>query len=363
LSYRIFIINNKEIGAILASHSSETIRAVKAIETMHLSEKRYRTFFERSSDAIFMINAHSGIILNANKATENLVGYTVETIVNNSIKKIIPDYTTDLLKQAWKLKQSIDIGEIVFRGADDIEKTAIMTAFTLEDEEIIVVIAQEITQRKIAQKSLERSEKEYRSTLDNLSIGIVVYDSNRNIILSNPAVQKILELSEDEIMQSNIDGSALKYFNEDSTQLQIEDSPVNIVLKSKKHLSNVIVGITSKNHASIIWVNVNAIPIFYQNGEIEKIIVNFIDITDQKNAEAEKKKLESQLRKSQKLETMGTLAGGIAHDFNNILSPIIGYSELAMFKLKKDDSLYLYIELILQGANRAKDLVEQFFFA
>ena len=65
------------------------------------------------------------------------------------------------------------------------------------------------------------------------------------------------------------------------------------------------------------------------SGKVRRFVGSAIDITARKNAEAEKERLEVQLRQSQKMEAMGTLAGGIAHDFNNILGAILGYGELA----------------------------------
>jgi len=59
------------------------------------------------------------------------------------------------------------------------------------------------------------------------------------------------------------------------------------------------------------------------------------------------------------MEAIGTLAGGIAHDFNNILTPIIIYSEMALYDLPEDNSLRYPLEQIIQASNRAKDLVKQ----
>jgi two-component system cell cycle sensor histidine kinase/response regulator CckA len=83
------------------------------------------------------------------------------------------------------------------------------------------------------------------------------------------------------------------------------------------------------------------------------------DISDRKAAEEERQKLEAQLRQAQKLEAIGTLAGGIAHDFNNILSVIFGNVELA--RLGDDDPLKRRkrLDLVLIGAQRAKELVQQ----
>ena len=78
-----------------------------------------------------------------------------------------------------------------------------------------------------------------------------------------------------------------------------------------------------------------------------------------KRAEEEKDKLENQLLRTQKLETIGTLAGGIAHDFNNILSPILGYSDMVMSELSPSDPMFQEMEEIMKAGYRAKDLVEQ----
>tara|TARA_R110002072_G_scaffold31735_12_gene97634 strand:+ start:6727 stop:9039 length:2313 start_codon:yes stop_codon:yes gene_type:complete len=83
------------------------------------------------------------------------------------------------------------------------------------------------------------------------------------------------------------------------------------------------------------------------------------NITEQVEAEQEKQRLEEQLIQSQKMESIGTLAGGIAHDFNNILTPILGYTDVALAELGPDSPIRPTLEEVLHGSLRAKDLVEQ----
>jgi len=84
-----------------------------------------------------------------------------------------------------------------------------------------------------------------------------------------------------------------------------------------------------------------------------------IDITDRKKEEENKQQLESSLRKSQRIETIGTLAGGIAHDFNNILMPILGYAEMGINSIAEKEPLHDYFSEIMLAAERARNLVEQ----
>lgn len=83
------------------------------------------------------------------------------------------------------------------------------------------------------------------------------------------------------------------------------------------------------------------------------------DMTSQYKADEEKKKLESQLLESQKLEAIGTLAGGIAHDFNNILASCIGYAELCLDDAEDGSLLYRNLQQVLISGLRAKELVHQ----
>lgn len=84
-----------------------------------------------------------------------------------------------------------------------------------------------------------------------------------------------------------------------------------------------------------------------------------IDITASKKAEHDKLALEEQLRQSQRLEALGTLAGGIAHDFNNILGGILGYTDLALGELSDRSSAGQYLKRVHTSAHRAKDLIKQ----
>ncbi|EKD37564.1 MAG: PAS/PAC sensor hybrid histidine kinase, partial [uncultured bacterium] len=91
----------------------------------------------------------------------------------------------------------------------------------------------------------------------------------------------------------------------------------------------------------------------YTDEKKEQYIVGIIsDIT-------ERKKLEGELRQSQKMETVGLLAGGIAHDFNNLLTPILGYTDLLILGVAEGDQRRIKLQQIKQAGERARDLTQR----
>jgi len=94
------------------------------------------------------------------------------------------------------------------------------------------------------------------------------------------------------------------------------------------------------------------------NGE-SVLLETFVDITERKQVEQEKVKLEAQLQQVQKMESIGSLASGIAHDLNNILFPISGLSEMLLDDIPHGSPEYKSIEQIHKSAQRGSDLVKQ----
>ena len=107
------------------------------------------------------------------------------------------------------------------------------------------------------------------------------------------------------------------------------------------------------------WFYDRGVALRNDDGRPYRVAGSIEDITERKNAQAERDRLEVQLRQAQKLEAIGTLAGGVAHDFNNILAAILGYGDMAQKAATEGTPLRRYIDAAMSAGFRAKALVER----
>lgn len=162
-----------------------------------------------------------------------------------------------------------------------------------------------ISERTKAEDLLRESEKEYRATLDNLVVGVVVHASDTSIIFSNPAATIILGLTSDKMSGKEVLDPIWNFIHEDLSIVGVEDYPVSKVLSTQEPLFDSIYGIQSSDQNHITWVIVNAIPVFSACGDVEKVIVNFLDYTERKQAEALLRQNETLLNTTQRLAKIG----------------------------------------------------------
>lgn len=108
-----------------------------------------------------------------------------------------------------------------------------------------------------------------------------------------------------------------------------------------------------------VWIDCLVRPEFDPAGEVKAVIAAARDITERKQAEKERARLEGQLLQAMKMEAVGRLAGGVAHDFNNLLTSIIGNVQLALLDLHPGEPLAGTIGEIGKAADSAVSLTRQ----
>ncbi len=197
-------------------------------------------------------------------------------------------------------------------------------------------------------KALLATTNRYRTLFENAGDAIFVLDMRGKVLDANRIACERLGYTRRELLELNWENIEPPEKNE-----HVKDRMERIRLEG--HL--IFETAHKRKDGTMVPIEVSSRVIEYDNEPTVLTIAR--DISERKEAEKEKARLQSQLRQAQKMEAIGTLAGGIAHDFNNILTPISGYTELAMRKIPAGGRARNNLEQVLAGVQRAKSLVQQ----
>ena len=206
-----------------------------------------------------------------------------------------------------------------------------------------------ILERKEAEAAHRASEERLQSILDNAPTVVYVKDVKGRFLTVNRRFEELFGVRREELLASGTDDTlpdeTAELFRHHDESILEEGKPLEFEEK-------IFQDGDERTYLSVKF------PLFGPRGKIHAVGSFSNDITERKQAEEEREILEAQLRQSKKLETIGTLAGGIAHDFNNILSPILGFTEMALEELSPDSQAYADLQHVVTAAERAKDLVQ-----
>ncbi|MCK5542036.1 MAG: PAS domain S-box protein [Desulfobacterales bacterium] len=213
-------------------------------------------------------------------------------------------------------------------------------------------------EKQLRNTSFELIEREklYKDLYENAPNAYLTIDKNGIIIKCNKTIENLITYTKKELFGKLISEyffnkedqeNTLKYFYE--------------LLKKENSIKDYEIEIKHKQNYSL-WVSISIEAIKDIKDNLLEYRVIAADISKRKNAEKEKTKLEEQLRQSQKMEAVGTLAGGIAHDFNNILQAINGFTEIMILDRDETDPDYLHLSAIDKSVERAGQLIRKLLF-
>ena len=276
-------------------------KQLKHNEVLLESDKAHRDVLEASIDLICVVD-RNGKILFVNHASKKFYGLSAKKCLGKSIF----DFTHPEDKEQTRTKfvewensknnhfhlenRQINISGKIFetewsinierKGREIIKITSIIRDIT----------EQNITHQKLinAKEYAEESEERFRLLMQNMEAGIVVHAADSSIILNNTLASEILGLSDDQMRGKKAIDPAWKFVKPDKSPLPFTEYPVNQIISSKKAIRNDLFGISQPHKDDIVWVKINGYPEFSNTGEITKIVVSFIDITEQKQSEEKK---------------------------------------------------------------------------
>jgi PAS domain S-box-containing protein len=209
-----------------------------------------------------------------------------------------------------------------------------------------------LNKRRLADKALMESEVKYRSIVEGLEEGYFEIDLDGNLTFFNDPLCKILDYE-----RSDLEGKNIRTFTSPTTirkmdqiYAQVKKSGDPIQVTDYDSIDRAGREIALELTASLLR-DTSGSPMGFR-GVLR-------DVSDRKEAEAEKKKLEIQVQQAQKMESIGTLAGGIAHDFNNILMGIQGNASLMAIKTDTSHPIYEKIKNIETYVENGTELTRQ----
>ncbi|BAY98253.1 multi-sensor hybrid histidine kinase [Tolypothrix tenuis PCC 7101] len=308
------------------------------------SEAKYRCIVETAIEGVWAVDAEGKTTL-VNQQMASMLGYTIEEMQAKSLFEFMDAQGKAIALQYWQRRQPgiKEQHDFKFCDRNGRDVWAIVSGTPMFDENGEYIgglgMITDITERKQAEQKM----REQAALIDIATDAIFVTNLHNKILFWSLGSERLYGFDAAEAIEK----TAQELFNDDASQLA---AAMNSTLE-KGCWRGELEQVTKAGTKIIVesrWTLVQE-----ESGQPKSILIVNTDIT-------EKKSLEKQFLRAQRLESLGTLASGIAHDLNNIFTPILSISQLLPLRIPAVDSkTQELVEVLTKSAKRGSDLVKQ----
>ena len=339
------VMPSPDSNMVLISVADITARK-RIEEELFNSREQYRLFMENSGDAIFLYDAQTQRVIEANPKAEELTGRSADQIIGMKQYELHPPEEYGYHKKLFQthIEGSSDSPEtdiaLLHISGDRIPVQITASRTTIKGRTIIQRIYHDMRKRVKA----EEQRRLLATAVEQAAESVVITDPKGKIEYVNPSFERVTGYSRREVLGKS--PGILKSGKMESYHYKIlwETILAGKVWRGKF--------INRKKDGSLFTEEQTIAPVQDDKGKISHFVSVKRDITKQN----ELKKI---VRQTQKMQAIGTLAGGIAHDFNNILTAILGFAELSVLQCGENQLLKSNLTEIITASERAGQLIKQ----
>ncbi len=313
------------------------------------TENQYRYLVDSTTDSLYLVDEKCRYIFMNNNhiqrlklPLENIIGHSYDEFHSAEQSKEF----AERIKEVYTTNKSVQDEHQSHRESDYFLRTFSPVRDPIDNKKIIAVaiVSKNITERRLAEEALRKSEEKYRLLIENSNEAIFIIMDGK-IKYANLHTEQMIGYGMEEL--SSISFINLVVSEDRNMVLELQEG----CLQGENPSINYSFRIINKQGVTL-WVETNSVGMNWDN---EPAILNSMrNMTKQKRTEA-------RLFQAQKMESIGTLAGGIAHDFNNLLMGIQGHASLALLHMEPQNANFEHLKtietLVMSGADLTKQLL------
>jgi len=319
---------------------------------LSICKEKFQKIFRYSPASIVISEFDSAKVVDINKSFKRVMGYSYKDVIGKNVLEI---NIWKNISDREKIMSLLPLQGYVHQPQLELYKKSGEVAIvdchfsTIKVEDVRYVISHFLDVTNIVQ-----TEQRFTAMFNSIPDAVMFADSDRRIVLNNPAVHTMFGYSNEELVGNSTEmlyADKNDYFEQGKRRYRIGPGAEKKSYEVKYR----------RKDGSTFWTESIGTQVYDGKGAPIGFIGLFRDITERKQADYKNALLQEQLLQSQKMEAIGQLTGGIAHDFNNILAVILGFANLALRidTVNQHQQLRSYLEEIVTSGQRARDLIQQ----
>jgi PAS domain S-box-containing protein len=319
--------------------------------------KLLRDVLDQAPQFVFARDGNGRFIL-ANKSLADFYGREPEELIGADLSSVHPDRRecARLLDDDLHViatGESLLVPETSMTSPRGKRLTVELSLYPFDvpglPERAALGFAIDITETKRAQRALFLEKERLAVTLRSLGEGVIATDTDGRVSLMNPMAERITGWDEREALGVHI-GQVFKIrYGQDSKPMA---DPVREIIAERRIVPGTVDSVLEKRSGELREITERGAPIIDEEGAVIGAVLIFVDVS-------ERRAMEREIEKIQKVEQLGILAGGIAHDFNNILMAVLGNITLAKLNVAEGEETHGILSEAERAIHQAKRLTSQ----
>jgi PAS domain S-box-containing protein len=347
------------LGALRVARNWQETREqerAQALAALQASEALYRELLERQGEGFAVVDGEERFVM-VNGVAEGIFGAAPGTLTGRSLLEFLSEDQRDLVRSQSALRaegRSSTYELEIRREGDGAARTLLVTATPGRDGDDhpmqAIGVIRDITERRLAEEALRRSEADMQAVLAAAAAGILAIDHERRVVHVNRRFAEIWQIPQD-LIEQRLDEQLLAFV------LSRLADPAAFMAKV-----DALYGSELEDFDTIVCLDGRTIERFSQPLLMDKQVIgrvwSFLDVSDRIRAEAERGRLQDQLSHARRMESLGNLAGGVAHDMNNVLAAILGVASSHLTVHAEGSPAHRAFGLIGKAAARGATMIQ-----